>query len=349
MKTINKTLVSLSVGLLLCVAAPRPALPCSGFTAHDGQTVLAGQNEDYYGESYLADVQTLMWFAPAESGLYGYVAWGYANHFSQGGMNDQGLFWDGFATATHTVDGTGTAPFTMTTLEEMMQVSATVGEALAFLQTHNLNAIAQAQYFLVDQYGDSAIFDGSVTTWATEDYQVVTNWLMTQPELGGYPCWRYATMTDMMQNGLELTVDYFRSMAEAVHQGHLGTPIYTRYTTIGELNNGVFHLYYDLDYDNPLTFVLEDELALGARDVWMADLFEPRVGPDATVPDAGVGDDAGIADDAGTGVDASTDDCTGDGGGCSAAGGTGAGGPTGATLSLLLLLLLALHRRRRIS
>lgn len=346
MKTITKTLMSLVVGLLLSLGAPRPALPCSGFTAHDGQTVLAGQNEDYYGENWQGQMGTLLWFVPAEAGRYGYVAWGYANHFSQGGMNDQGLFWDGFATPDHTTDSTGTVSVTSSYLEEMMQQSATVSEAVAIMDTYDLGTSFLAQFFFVDASGDSAVYDGRDVTWATDDYQVVTNWLLPRPELGYYPCWRYATMTDMMQNGLELTVDYFASIAEAVHQGHLGTPIYTRYTTIGELNSGVFHLYYDLDYDNPLTFVLSDELALGAHELWMADLFPPRVGPDATVPDAGVGDDGGSTTDAGPGPDASDDDCSGDGGGCSAAG-RGPGTPVSAFLLLLLALGMLMRRRLR--
>ncbi len=41
----KKTLLCAFTGVLLTVAGIRPAHPCSGFTAHDGQTVLAGQNE----------------------------------------------------------------------------------------------------------------------------------------------------------------------------------------------------------------------------------------------------------------------------------------------------------------
>ena len=40
-----------------------PAWPCSVFTAHDSQSVLAGNNEDYYG----AD-PTIIWFVPGEAG-----------------------------------------------------------------------------------------------------------------------------------------------------------------------------------------------------------------------------------------------------------------------------------------
>ena len=41
-----KTLAAVIALLLVTLGGITPALPCSGFTAHDGQTVLAGQNED---------------------------------------------------------------------------------------------------------------------------------------------------------------------------------------------------------------------------------------------------------------------------------------------------------------
>jgi hypothetical protein len=252
----KKTIFSVLVGLLFALAWARPAWPCSGFTAHDGQTVLAGQNEDYYGEAYATGMETLLWFVPGAGGNYGVVAWGFANRFSQGGMNTEGLFFDGFATAAHTVDGTGTATFGMDTLVETLQVSQTVYEAVAVLRTYDLAPVfGSAQLFFVDRFGDSVVFDGSHVDEAVGDYQVVTNWLFHYPELGNYPCWRYDLMTDMMENGLELTVGYFAQIADAVHQGWFNTQIYTRYTTIGELTAGVLHLYYDLDYSNLSGFV----------------------------------------------------------------------------------------------
>ncbi len=335
-----KTLISIFVGLLLTLQGLRPAHPCSGFTAHDGQTVLAGQNEDYYGESWQTGMETRIWFVPSEGGKYGCVAWGFANLYPQGGMNDQGLFWDGFATAEHTVDGTGVETFTIDTLVETMQVSATVSEAILYLRTFDLEPIlGPAQLFFADRFGDSVVFDGSHVDEASGDFQVVTNWLFHYPELGAYPCWRYDVMTDMMENGLELTVDYFASIANAAHQGYLFDQIYTRYSTIGELNRGVFHLYYNLDYENPITFVLEDELAQGPHEYWMADLFTPDPGPDAGVMDVGVMDAGG--EDAGPepGPDAGDEGDDGSGG-CSVAGGTDS--PARAPLQIPLLVLVFL-------
>ena len=340
-----RSLLVLSAVLVIALLRVPPARPCSVFSAHDSQSVLAGNNEDYYGTD-----PTIIWFVPAEAGKYGYVAWGYQhNHFSQGGMNDQGLFWDGLATAQHEItNDNGTKPFTLTTFEEVMQSSATVDEAIANLREYRLTQVmSSAQLMFADKNGDSAIFEGDTIIYPTADYQIATNFLQSQPELGGYPCWRYAVLQSMMEQGLEVTVEYFTAMADAAHQGvEVGPDIYTRYTTIGDLVEGKIYLYFDLDYDRYVLFDLDDELALGEHEYLMSDLFPPE-------PDGGTdgGEDGGT--DAGTdaGEDAGADEpaTTDDGGGTEEGGGCGcqvSRGPAGSQAGMLILGVLSLVPRR---
>lgn len=63
MSYMMRLLIALATTSLLLLAANPPALPCSVFTAHDAQTVLAGNNEDYYGGD-----PTIIWFVPPENG-----------------------------------------------------------------------------------------------------------------------------------------------------------------------------------------------------------------------------------------------------------------------------------------
>jgi choloylglycine hydrolase len=349
-----KPLAAIAAAVLAVLTGLSPARPCSVFTAHDAQTVLAGNNEDYYGGD-----PTIIWFVPPENGKYGFVAWGFQeNHFSQGGMNDQGLFWDGMATAALEItNDTGTKPFTITTLEEVMQVSATVDEAITALREYQLSGVlGSAQLMFADRFGNSAIFEGDEVIYPAGDYQVGTNFLNSHPELGGHPCWRYDTLTAMMESGLELTVAYFTEMADAVHQGtEVGPGIYTRYTTIGDLVEGMIYLYMDLDYDNYVLIDLAAHMARGSpHEYRMSDLFIslPDGGDQDAGMDAGIdaGTDAGdqaaadvggdVGADVGGDLDAGTVDAgedPGDNGGCNC-GSTGSPG-------LLLLLLLPFVRK----
>ena len=324
--------------LVLVVAALARASSseaCSVFTAHDDTSAFAGNNEDYYG-----NLPTIIWFVPSDEGKYGYVAYGYEqDHFSQGGMNDQGLFWDGLAVPGLEVTGeVGTEPFTLTTLEEVMQVAATVDEAIAALREYDFASIMEyATFLFADKYGNAAIFEGDLVTEPAVDkhYLIATNFRPSNPELGNYPCWRYDLLTEMMEDGFELSFDDFAAMADAVHQGVVSYDgIYTRYTTVADLVNGVFYLYYDLDYSSPIVFDLDEELSQEAHEYNMYDLFYGDLDTD-TDSDSDSDSDAGD-DVPDGGADAGADD--GDDGDC----GCSAVGATDRPTATLLWLLAAL-------
>ena len=342
--------------LLALTLLPSRAWPCSGFTAHDTTTVLIGNNEDF-----VRDWPTTIYFEPATSRGHGFVMWGYDRASNQGGMNDQGLFWDWYSTPDHDIAGdTGAIPFTGLTVVEMMQQCSTVDEAIAFLRLHRLSAMRRAQMFLVDANGDSAVFEGDVVNGPSSGYHIVTNFLPSRPELGNHPCSRYDAIEDMMTSGLTLTMDYFRDVAVAGHQGGTDTEayLYTRYTTVCDLTTLECHLYYDLDFTDPYVFDLATELARGRHSIFMEDLFNPPPEETPDEPDVEpvpeVAEEADVAEpvpDASTdpaddpAVDAGTEpECEETGCGCSL---TGAGS-TGA-LALILVaagLLLGSVRRR---
>jgi hypothetical protein len=295
MRSQLKVIGSITAAWIIVSFVSTPAQPCSVFTAHDAQRVLCGNNEDYY-----AGHPTKLWFVPAGPDTYGYVAWGYADGYAQGGMNDQGLFWDGLATRYHEVENTrGDALWGHFTNQKMMQHSATVNEAIAFLQGYDLTEpFALGQLFFADKHGNSAIFEGDEIIYPDENYQIATNFLQSEPGLGPLQCWRYQRLTELMENDLEMTVSYFTYMAEEVHQASVTADIYTLYTTIADLEAGEFYLFYDRDWENPIVFVLADELSQGRHHYWMAPLFEAAPAPE---PDGGVTDGAMIDSSVGEG------------------------------------------------
>ena len=60
------------------------------YVSRDG-VILAGNNEDW------EDPSTKMWFFPPAGNKHGWIKFGFGSGFPQGGMNDQGLFWDATA------------------------------------------------------------------------------------------------------------------------------------------------------------------------------------------------------------------------------------------------------------
>jgi len=223
---------------------------CSVFAASDGTNVFAGNNEDMP-----PSVPQEIWFVPPREGKFGYVAYGdLSDHFSQGGMNDQGLFFDGTASPKLAVtpNPNGCEPHAML-LEEVLANCATVQQALDHLAQYNPSPwMSVAQLFFADKYGDAAILEGDII-WRKEEkpYLVVTNFYHSNPELGNSPCRRYDIINSMMENGLKVTLEYFVDMAKAAQPK---SP--TVYTTIGDLVKGKLYLYYRQDFEHAIEFDL---------------------------------------------------------------------------------------------
>ena len=76
---------------IIVILANPMSYACTGFMMTDGEIVLVGNNED----SKIP--YTRVRFIPAENERFGRVYFGYDNWSPQGGMNDQGLFFDYFS------------------------------------------------------------------------------------------------------------------------------------------------------------------------------------------------------------------------------------------------------------
>ena len=87
--------VRLAVAGLTCAAVAlighTPVLACTAFCAAGAGQVLVGNNEDWHNP------RTKIWFVPAKPGSYGRMYVGFDDLWPQGGMNERGLWFDGFA------------------------------------------------------------------------------------------------------------------------------------------------------------------------------------------------------------------------------------------------------------
>jgi len=97
-----------------------------------------------------------------------------------------------------------------------------------------------------------------------ESYLISTNFNLADPSshFFDYPCERYDTASVML-NEIEdggLTVDLCRDVLDATHfEKTLFSDIQTLYSTIYDPIEKKIHLYYLHDFENVVTFDLEDE------------------------------------------------------------------------------------------
>ena len=250
-----KTLLALAI-LIVVALTHIPVHACTAFMMSDGQRVLVGNNEDYNIP------HTRVWFIPAENGHYGRVYFGYENWSPQGGMNDQGLFFDFFATKPLEVKLSKKRPkFQGPIIDTMAAECATVEDVLDLFSRYNLEFMLKFQMFVVDKTGDAAIIEGDQIIRKSGWYQVVTNFHQSKVEENRRPCeWykssctQYKMAESMLTDGGIVSVAHFRDILSATHRNTLGAR--TSYSNIYDLKNELVYLFYLHNFDNEVVIDL---------------------------------------------------------------------------------------------
>jgi len=251
-------------------APPRPNQGCTTVFATDGEQMLGGNNEDYM------DPLTKVWFVPAEQGTFGRVYFGYENYFSQGGMNDQGLFFDSQSVDMPLpVPIEGKQPFTGTNfVDYVMAHCATVACVAEMFETYYAQETWAWQHLFGDATGESAIIEPQTILRQRGGYQVATNFYQSITPPAERTCWRYSTATSLLGSPVPLSVERMRDVMDAVHQGVEESP--TLYTNVYDLVNRKVYLNYFFDYEHVVVLDLAEELAQGAHGYDLPALFPPN-------------------------------------------------------------------------
>jgi choloylglycine hydrolase len=248
-------------------------IACTGFTAAEGDLVLFGNNEDWY------DPDPYIRVHPAEQNRYGrlYIEFGWPPenpryYVSFTGINDQGLCFDSFLHPTLIPTESSHKPrFNGDLMEHCMETCSTVEEVLIIFDQYNLDFMADFQYFIVDRFGNSAIIEGDEIIHRDGNYQVITNFLQSDPEHGWYPCGRYNTAVNMLENMEGLTVEYFTQICNATHQEGAYPTVYSY---VSDLQNNVMYIYHYYNYDNVVTIDVNEEISQGEHSYYLPDLFQ---------------------------------------------------------------------------
>lgn len=258
MKRIIGTLLLLLLPTLITTSAQA----CTGVFAYDENRALFGNNEDWY------DPETYIWTLSAD-GAYDRVCLGFGNLFAQGCINERGLCYDGFATVNNPVTPNPELPdLPWNYLDVIMSSFSTVTEVADYLLAHNRTTMANYQIFFADSTGNSMIAEGDSLVWtaaivqdgslvwAERDWQACTNFYQTEPEIGGWPCWRYETATSMLESMDQLDHEYFRDILDACQQS------ITQYSNIFDLREKTLRIYHQKDFstyvDLPFAWAMEE-------------------------------------------------------------------------------------------
>ena len=263
-KKLAATLFGAISGALLTAT---PLSACTGFLVADDNVVLFGNNEDFFNPDIL------MWFVPGGGSYYGSVCFGYDDFYPQGGMNEKGLVFDGFATAPLPITASLNKPwFKGNLVAESLATCATVEEVIELFQRYNLAFMDRCMFMFADRSGGAVIIEGDEFIRKEGKFQIITNFYQSQYPLEA-PCPRYRTAHEMLSAADEFSVDLCRRVLDAVHAEHVS---HTLYSNIYDLKRGIVYLYHFHDFDHPVVINLAEELTKGSRHIEIPSLFPDK-------------------------------------------------------------------------
>ena len=242
------------------------AYACTIFYVVQDNKIFAGSNEDW------KDPHSKIWFYPPENNKHGWIKFGWGSGFPQGGMNDQGLFWDASSCAylAMPVSEANKEKYAGALMQKVIEECADIEEALEVFANYYCEDQYKAQYLVGDSSGNSIIVEGDNFIPIEGNYQILTNFYHSRPDLGGYPCWRYETADNMLGGTYNLTPYFVGSVLDATHQEGKYP---TQYANIYDLKNSRIYLFHYHNYEEFVKIDLLNELNKGYRSFDLPDLF----------------------------------------------------------------------------
>jgi hypothetical protein len=296
----KKKIIGILVIPLLIGTIVSQVSACTGFTYDDEDNVFACHNEDP------GLINFNLRFFPPEDDKHGRVFFefgvvqpdGRTVMMPWGAMNDQGYWWSSLSTPyLKPLNSTDKPDFNNPDCyykdhigEYCIAECSTVVEAIDIAKDYNHNSMSTYQVFNADKTGNSAINEGDDIIYKEGNFQVVSNFLQSHPELGdeanGFE--RYDTAVSMLEEMTQPSVEYFRDICNATHLAG------TVYSIICDLENQIIYIYYLHDFEKQVVIDLNEELQKGEHHIYLGSLFEPDANQPPAKPEPPKGDESGL-------------------------------------------------------
>jgi predicted choloylglycine hydrolase len=253
-----------------CLFPLNHAPACLILFLKNGQEVLVANHEDWYARD--AEVT----FVPSDGKNYGIMYFDFASEgTAQGGMNTEGLFFDGTATPRAIYPANRNKPDCRCYIwKKILQECSTVEEAISFVQKYRIPEIEQIHIMFADKKGHSAIlgvYDGELKIHRNKGtYQLLTNFNIANPSYGGEGgCSRFATAQQMLKADSAATVGNLKNILAETTQGKL-----TVYSNIYNLTKAEVTIFREGNFSSEIKIKLQESLLKGPQSQLISKLFK---------------------------------------------------------------------------
>ena len=229
------------VGIILLLL-PTQLIPCTIFKLSQNNTTLIGNNEDW------SESDSKVWFLTSG---YRRILLGFSNGWVQGGMNDQGLFFDGIAGPVKKWSREpGREDYPGNLCEMILREAADVKEVIPYFEQYNFPSLITGIFIFVDKSGETAVFQ-------YEDGRLSVN-LHDSPIFAiGY---RGERAGELLREMTALSVKGMQQITGACLRTDM---VPTQYANIYDPQNLVVHVSLPHGFDASRSFNLPEEWAKG--------------------------------------------------------------------------------------
>lgn len=221
-------------------------------------------------EDYFLDVNAYIQIEPKTKKKFARLWYGWDN-FAQGGINEKGLFFDGATTPKQKRIKRSNKP-KGNLGDKILASCSTVEEALIYLNKNRI-ALDNAHMMFGDKTGNAVVVEWingeRKLNWIKDNKLIATNYLLSNPKAGNYPCYRYKSIEErikeMEKNNDEITLlkvgntfGQAGQIPQKTENGRMGGTLYTSFINITE---NKFFLSYKLSNKNVIKLDLNNEFA----------------------------------------------------------------------------------------
>ena len=263
-----KLLLIVFFGILMI---PNISMACSVLYYVDSKTgkIYAVNNEDYW-----LDVDAYIQIEPKSKNKFARLWYGW-DSFAQGGINEKGLFFDAAVTPEQKkIKGYGNPKNNLGA--KILALCSNVEKALEFLEKEKI-ALNKSHMMFGDKTGKAVVVewvDGERKLhWIEDNKLIMTNYLLSEPEAGNYPCYRYKSIehriSELENSGEEINLlkvgNSFGQASQPPRENEKGRVGGTVYSSFIDITENKFFLSYKLSNENVVKLDLNLEFAKAKR------------------------------------------------------------------------------------
>jgi hypothetical protein len=252
----------------LFILKPVETHACTAFLIKTKGRVLIGNNEDG------SNPETRIWTIRAgEKGTLGRIYFGFRDLSPQGGINQNGLWFDAFGLPYKAAGPIRGKIYPGDLQDKLMAECSTVQDVIKFLKIYNRSQMTRYQWMFGDRQGNAIIVEADTIISMQQHFQVVTNFRQSLfPSGKGYECNRYQTAIQLLEKNPKADLNTVRKLLSDTHSE--GQDV-TLYSYIADLMHGKVYIYHFHNYENVVILDLKEELSKGSHVYKLSSLF-PR-------------------------------------------------------------------------